>query len=236
MRIIICDDDSHFANKLKHTITSYYKNCGISVEATVTTQPQHLLSRDDLADYSVAFLDADMSPLDGIKLGYLLKKDNSSLLLVYISAYLEFAPQGYTVSAFRYLLKQDLQCTLPLCLDDILKELIPRSAFLSYKQYGETLRIPYRDIYYLQSDLRKINVWGTDSSHPIASFYGKIADYEKVLDSTFLRINKSTLVNMTYISYISRYRVFLKNGFVINTSRKEYAALKQQYIEWRGQF
>ena len=34
-------------------------------------------------------------------------------MLVYVSAYLEFALEGYTVNAYRYLLKRDIARTLP---------------------------------------------------------------------------------------------------------------------------
>ena len=56
-------------------------------------------------------------------LGRQLKQRCPGLKLVYVSAYLEFALEGYTVNAYRYLLKRDIVHTLPSCLDDLLAEL-----------------------------------------------------------------------------------------------------------------
>ena len=70
-----------------------------------------MLARSDLAQYQLALLDVDLETMTGIALGRRLKQQNPELVLVYISAYLEFAPEGYTVRAFRYLLKRDMERT-----------------------------------------------------------------------------------------------------------------------------
>lgn len=200
MRAIICDDDGRFAKKLEQLIMQYYRNMGMTIDTTVVTNPQNLLKRNDLANFDIAFLDADMKPIDGIEVGRALRKRKPKIIIVFVSAYLEFAPKGYTIDAFRYVLKQDIQNTLPLCLSDILQHFTPDRAFLTYKQRGEVFRIPCHDIMYIQSDLRKLNVFGDNSLEPIASFYGKLSEYTDLLSRQgFLQINKSTLVNMVHI-------------------------------------
>lgn len=235
LRAIVCDDDVCFAKKLEQAVTQFYRNRGISIDMIVATDPQNLVRRKDLTRFDIAFLDADMKPMDGIEVGRALKKQKSEIMIVFVSAYLEFAPKGYTVDAFRYLLKQDIQNTLPLCLADILQQFAPDHAVLSYKQQGETFHIPCHDVLYIQSDLRKLNVFGIHSLEPIVSFYGKLSDYANTLsDQGFLQINKSTLVNMGYIKRIASYHVYLSNGVFMNVTRKEYTAIKNRYMEWRG--
>lgn len=124
---------------------------------------------------------------------------------------------------------------MPLCLSDILQHFTPDRAFLTYKQRGEVFRIPCHDIMYIQSDLRKLNVFGDNSLEPIASFYGKLSEYTDLLSRQgFLQINKSTLVNMVHIKSFASYHVRLSNGVLMNATRKDYTAIKNRYIEWRG--
>lgn len=235
MRAIICDDDGHFAKNLEQSVTQYYRKMGIPLDTIVVTSPKILLQRSDLTSFDIAFLDADMKPMDGIEVGRALKKQKPEIIIVFVSAYLEFAPKGYTIDAFRYVLKQDIQNTLPLCLSDILQQLASGHAVLSYKQHGETFQIPCHDIVYIQSDLRKLNVFGINSLMPITSFYGKLSDYVNTLsDQGFLQINKSTMVNMVYIKRIASYHVYLSNGVLMNAARKDYTVIKNRYIEWRG--
>ena len=235
MRAIICDDDGHFAKRFEQSVTRFYRDMGISIDVIVATNPKELLSRSDLTSFDIAFLDADMKPIDGIEVGRALKKQKPEMIVVFVSAYLEFAPKGYTIDAFRHILKQDIQNTLPLCLSDVLQQIAPGCAILSYKQHGETFRIPCHDIVYIQSNLRKLNVFGINSLEPIVSFYGKFSDYTPSLsDQGFLQINKSTLVNMVYIKSIASYHVYLSNGVLMNASKNGYAAIKNRYLEWRG--
>ena len=73
MRAIICDDDGRFAKKLEQLIMQYYRNMGMTIDTTVVTNPQNLLKRNDLANFDIAFLDADMKPIDGIEVGRALR-------------------------------------------------------------------------------------------------------------------------------------------------------------------
>ena len=76
MRAIICDDDGRFAKKLEQLIMQYYRNMGMTIDTTVVTNPQNLLKRNDLANFDIAFLDADMKPIDGIEVGRALRNSN----------------------------------------------------------------------------------------------------------------------------------------------------------------
>lgn len=98
MRAIICDDDGRFAKKLEQLIMQYYRNMGMTIDTTVVTNPQNLLKRNDLANFDIAFLDADMKPIDGIEVGRALRKRKPKIIIVFVSAYLEFAPKGYSMA------------------------------------------------------------------------------------------------------------------------------------------
>ena len=157
---------------------------------------------------------------------------------MYVSAYLEFAPEGYTVNAFRYILKRDLDCQLPRCLDAILHERDHRAPkTLTIRQNRTETELPYDSIYYLESDLRKINVYGDVAHQPLCSYYGKLNELPQALfESGFLRVGRSAVVNMKYIRQISSYMVTLRNGVKLGVSRNGYAEIRSTYLEWKGQF
>ena len=154
------------------------------------------------------------------------------------AAYLEFAPEGYTVNAFRYILKRDLDCQLPRCLDAILHEQDHRTPkTLTIRQKRTETELPYDSIYYLESDLRKINVYGDVAHQPLCSYYGKLNELPQTLfENGFLRVGRSAVVNMKYIRQISSYMVTLRNGVKLGVSRNGYAEIRSTYLEWKGQF
>ena len=175
--------------------------------------------------------------MTGIALGRRLKQQNPELVLVYISAYLEFAPEGYTVRAFRYLLKRDMERMLPSCLDAVLAEHSRECRTLPIRQGRRETEVLLDQIYYLESDLRKINVYGETLHKPLCSYYGKLTDLPASLqEDGFLRVGRSFVVNMRYIRQISNYKVMLQNGVELGVSRNGYAAIRGAYLEWKGQF
>ena len=237
MHILICDDDAVFGRKLAGYVQDYFEAHGIQVETTVCTSGKEALQVPDLELYQLAFLDVDMPGLNGIALGRELKKHTQEVTLVYVSAYLEFAPEGYTVSAYRYLLKKDIVRLLPVCLDDLMAVLTDQRKTLTVHHNRIETEIPLDQIYYLESDLRQINVYGDIVRQPICTYYGKIADLPPMLyENGFLQVSRSDVVNLRYVRSICSYRALLKNGVELSVSRAGYAAIQNAYLEWKGQY
>lgn len=237
MYILICDDEPAVARQVEQLARQHLEQRGIPVQCTVCTRGEEVLARSDLAQYQLALLDVDLETMTGIALGRRLKQQNPELVLVYISAYLEFAPEGYTVRAFRYLLKRDMERMLPSCLDAVLAEHSWECRTLPIRQGRRETEVPLDQIYYLESDLRKINVYGETLHKPLCSYYGKLTDLPASLqEDGFLRVGRSFVVNMRYIRQISNYKVMLQNGVELGVSRNGYAVIRGAYLEWKGQF
>lgn len=238
MHFLICDDDAAMAARVENLVRQWFDLRGLQVECTVCTSGEEALARRDLDLYQVALLDVDLDTMNGISLGRQLRQYNPELCLVYVSAYLEFAPEGYTVNAFRYILKRDLDKQLPSCLDAILSmQAHSGPKTLPIRQNRTETDIPFDSIYYLESDLRKINVYGDVAHQPICSYYGKLTELPQTLfENGFLRVGRSYVVNMKYIRQISGYKLTLRNGVELGVSRNGYAAIRGTYLEWKGQF
>ena len=111
------------------------------------------------------------------------------------------------------------------------------SATLTIRQNRTETELPYDSIYYLESDLRKINVYGDVAHQPLCSYYGKLNELPQALfENGFLRVGRSAVVNMQYIRQISSYMVTLRNGVKLGVSRNGYAEIRSTYLEWKGQF
>lgn len=237
MYILICDDDAAFGARIAGYVGDYFTARDIRVSAKVCTSGEQALQTPELEKYQVAFLDGDMPGMDGIDLGRHLKQKNPKILLVYLSAYLEFAPQGYTVNAYRYILKRDMPKLLPGCLEDVIGALMDHSKTLTVHTNREKHEIPLDQIYYLESALRQIVVYGDIKNEPLCTYYGKLAELPQMLFvNGFLQVGRSDVVNMKYIRQIRNYKVELRNGVELSVTRANYAAIRSAYLEWKGQF
>ena len=103
MHLLICDDDARFAARVEQKVRDELAQRGIPAQITVCTRGEEALATPHLELYQVALLDVDLDTMNGISLGRQLRQSSPDIALIYISAYLEFAPEGYTVNAFRYI-------------------------------------------------------------------------------------------------------------------------------------
>lgn len=237
MNVLICDDEALCCERLQRTIQTFFAAKDLPVSCTVCTSAEQVLQLKDLELFQLAFLDVDLITMSGIELGRYLKAENPPILLVYVSAYLEFAPQGYTVNAFRYILKRDLNQALPQCMEDVYAELFQETKAFTVEINREPHNIPYDAIFYLESEGRRVQVFGDRPHEPLCGYYGKLSALpQEMLDYGFLRIGKSTVVNMRYVRRIAGYKVILCNDVELSASRANYAAIRSAYLEWKGRF
>ena len=221
MHILVCDDDAAFSAKVAEYAAAYFEAHEIPVQATVCSDPEQVLAIPDLELYRIAFLDVDMPQVNGIALGGQLRHRNPDICLVYVSAYLAFALDGYKVNAYRYILKRDVAKQLPSCLEDIYASMMQAGTkTLTVHHNLENIRIPLDQIYYLESEGRVINVYGDIAREHFCT----------------LQVGRSDVVNLQHVCAIRNYRVLMKNGVELSVSRSKYAAVRAAYLEWKGQF
>ena len=237
MKILICDDDLGFCQRVQKMVQPFFAARHLPAECRICTSAGEMMALEGLELYQLAFLDVDLVTANGIELGRILKQKNPSIMLVYISAYLEFAPQGYTVSAFRYILKEDIRRMLPPCLEDVYQELFGVRRALPVEFNREARQIPYDDIYSLESEGRRVLVMGEEPRKPLCVYYGKLSELPgDLFENGFVRIGRSAVVNMKYISRIAGYKVWMRNGAELSVSRTGYAGVRRLYLEWKGRF
>lgn len=238
MHILVCDDDAAFSAKVAEYAATYFEAHEIPVQATVCSDPEQVLAIPDLELYRIAFLDVDMPQVNGIALGGQLRHRNPDICLVYVSAYLAFALDGYKVNAYRYILKRDVAKQLPSRLEDIYASMMQAGTkTLTVHHNRENIRIPLDQIYYLESEGRVINVYGDIAREHFCTFYGKLKELPPILARNgFLQVGRSDVVNLQHVCAIRNYRVLMKNGVELSVSRSKYAAVRAAYLEWKGQF
>lgn len=107
------------------------------------------------------------------------------------------------------------------------KNIEPKAVLL--RDGNVTRSVPADDIYYIESNNRKIIV------HTLAEViecYGKIGELEKELQEGFFRIHKGYLVNMKYVDGYNRTEVRVKNGSSLLLSKYKYQDFAKAYLEF----
>lgn len=234
VKIAICDNDMSFVLKLKSLIDDYFAHCNLIGDYSLFSSPVKLLETDLLA-VDVIFLDVDMPKINGIEAAGYLRQKYPDLVLVFVTDYIEYAPAGYRVDAFRYLLKSRISQELNSILDEIVDKLYVDQATIQVKARGEDVLLQLKDIVYIEgTGHRMVLVHLIGEENPLECS-GKLAEFEdRLKNDGFLRLQRSFLANARHIKKISSYTAFLDNGDELKVTDKNYNQLRDSFLTWKG--
>ena len=231
MKVLVCDDSQEDLDRVAALLAEPCRN--IRAQLTAASRPEEL---GDLSCFDLAFLDIDMKGTDGLTLARRLRAARPDAVIVFVTNFVQYAPEGYEVQAFRYLLKPTLEEKLMPCFDLAVQELLSRRQSITVRADGEMVELPLREILYFQSDQRTATAHLARDGRDSCRFYASITDLARQLEGAgFLRVQRSYLVNMTYIRRFQSDAVELQDGTRLPVSEKYYARLKQRYLLWKGQ-
>ena len=214
IHLVICDDNRDFALRLKTELEKLLADRSMPARILAFTSAEEI-GQETLADCEIAFLD-----------------------IVFVSNFVEYAPEGYEVQAFRYLLKDELPRKLTACLDQVLEQLRTKKTAVRIQSDGEQISLALADVLYLESMGHTLLYHVLQKGFVpdrVYSCYGAIGKMEEELAQRgFLRTQKSYLVNMAHIRRFNSRELLLSNGVSLPVSDKSYAVCKRQYLLWRG--
>ena len=97
---------------------------------------------------------------------------------------------------------------------------------LAVRINGLTRLVHTRDIFYIESAGRKVNLHAKDET---IEYYARIGALEKMLSGVFYRIHKGYLVNLRYVDRFDRTSLRMKNGDTLLISRQKYPGLALRF-------
>lgn len=229
MKIAICDDQRSDREALRAMLESYGNNFEIREYGSGGSLCEDM---GFIQECRIIFLDINMDGMDGLEAARQIKTEYPKVHIVLVTAYVNYALDGYKVKASRFLLKDDLEKTLPECMDDILKEIQQEERVVEFNFVEGNVPIRIDDIIYIETSRHK-NIFYTKNQ--TFSIYRKMDELERDLKGMgFVRIHQSFLINMKYIGKISSYVMTLTTGKQISVPKSRYPDVKRQYTLFKG--
>lgn len=238
--VFLCDDDAEYLANLKNRVSSFIQSNNIAAKI-YTFSSMESISDQLLKTCDIAILDIDFTGKEysGIDIAKRLRTFRNDAVIIFATNFIEYAPEGYEVQAFRYILKHDI----PKKLDDYLHQAIKRlhadNETIKFQINGEVIDIPLAQILYIEAQLHTVKVFvqAQDKSKLREyCFYGSIGKLDQHLsEKGFLRIHKSYLVNAEHVRRYQCQTMELDNGIILKASASRYAEQKAKYLLWKGQ-
>lgn len=238
VRILICDDDALFLENLHVEILKILGDAGVKAKVHSYSNREQI-GLPLLTSCDIAFLDIDFSQetYTGIDIAKELRQLRQDAVIIFVSNYIEYAPEGYEVQAFRYVLKSELSKKLSAYLHLAIEQLQSARETIKIQINGELIDIPISDILYFEAQQHTVLVHVQKSNRQIKNyrFYSTLSGLEtQVASHGFLRIHKSFLVNMNHIQKYQCHEAVLTDGTALPVSGKNYAQQKGKYLLWKG--
>lgn len=96
-----------------------------------------------------------------------LREKSKDLLIVLVTAFPQYALEGYKVGVLRYLLKDDLASKLGPCVDTILKKLSDRRKYIEIQTPDKFVTVSLEDILYFEGTISRRVLLRVRASVPI---------------------------------------------------------------------
>lgn len=223
----ICDDnriDSQYVNEL---IKKWAKNKKYQIHIDIFQSAEAFLFHyTQNKEYDILLLDIEMKKMDGVTLARMIRKSNKSVQILFITGYSQYIAEGYDVEALHYLMKPIKEEKMFDVLDRAVTKLIQNEKHLLLKLSDEMIKIPLHEIIYIDVNRNYVTIHA-NKDYTLKKTLGEI---EKELDEKFFRIGRSAIVNLKYITRITKTEVFLSNGFSLPLPRGIYDALNRAII------
>ncbi len=225
-RLAVCDDDKAYANFIASLAKQWAASIGAKAEIEQFSSAQAFLFRyEERKDFDILLLDIEMPGMDGVSLAKTLRRENEDIQIVFITGYTDYIAEGYEVSALHYLMKPVDEEKLTQVLTKAASR--RNEPMLTLELPGETTRIPFRKIRYLEVLHNYVTVHG-DQNYSVKRPLGEL---EKELDEQFFRVSRSYILNLSYIRRVTRTEVELMSGERIPLPRGQYEKLNRAIIQ-----
>ena len=179
----------------------------------------------------LVFLDIQMPELNGIEFAKIIPQTTK---IVFITAFPQYAIDGFKVSAMGYLLK-------PVSYEDFLsaservlehfstrETMLGKDRFFYVKSDYQLQRISYDDILYIEGQKDYVRIYLTNGQKVMSLLNMKNLE-DSLPFPEFMRTHRSYIVHMDKVSAMVRFRIVVNNKFIpISDSYKEKV---QQYFD-----
>lgn len=226
-KIAICDDSKEDTGYVAGLLKKWSARRQMAVQAECFPSAESFLFQyAEDKNYDILLLDIEMGQMDGVTMARQIRRDNETVQIVFITGYSEYIAEGYEVAALHYLLKPVNKEKLFAVLDRAVEKLRRSERCLTLALSGEMVRIPLHEIRYLDVQQNYVTVHGKEDYTVKKS----LGEFEKLLDEEFFRLGRGGIVNLSYISRVTKTDVYLKDGSVLPLPRGRYEALNRAII------
>ena len=229
MKFVVCDDDKIFLNGFKNELLK----ADSTLDVVCFDNGKHLFEylKSEHSSVDAAFIDIRLSDSSGIDLAQQLSRNYPNIKLIFITGFGKdyFEEIFLKVRPFGILQK-------PIKSDYLLKHINEINAANNIQQQKLIIKInrselslTFDKIIYIESDKRKAHI---HTKEDVFTIYEKLDDIQQRLDESFIRCQKSFIVNLYHVSSFESNNFVMTDNKKISISPSKRTDVKTKYMEF----
>ena len=230
IEIAVCDDDESDRELLKSQIDIYMNSRNITGNITLFSCGEDFLSENPNKSYDIIFMDIYLTGINGVDTILEMPSPNT-FQLVFITISQEHAVEAFGLDAAHYLVKPISENTVEDAMERCLARMgADRRKHIDIKTAHGMISIPTDQIIYIEVYNKTCIVHTPKNDFKTNCSLNAI--YKLLSGGTFMRPQRSFVVNMRFIESFSFGRITLYGGMEITPSRNNWNELKKQYHQF----
>lgn len=230
LQIAVVDDEEIQVRSMKSLINQAAEEINITVKIeTFSSGEQFLFELEDYVDLDMVFLDIEMNQIDGLEVAKKIREVDEDLTIVFATAFVEYAVQGYKVQALDYLLKpmdsEKVKRVLQRHMDK--KPFVQES--MTIESNGEIVKILLDDIFYIEANKRQCEIHLKDQ---VLTTNKRLKELSDELNEDFIQTHRSYLVHVKAINRLLKTDVELVTKETVPVSRRLAKEVQEKFIKY----
>ena len=233
MNVAICEDIEKDASLLRLHVERYFKENNCDLDLHVYSTGNKLLediAADKLSDVIITFLDIYMPGANGIDTAKKIRATDNDMIIIFTTISEDHSLEGYSVYAMQYLVKPVSYAEVEEVLDKCMERFVSSLRYIEVLSDRLTVKTYLKDIMYIEFSSKASYIH--TATEKIKTFL-PLHELEKQLEgSTFLRTQRSYIVNMSYIKRMEANSFIMVNDTAIPIRRDDKMIIKQAYRDY----
>ncbi len=231
--VAIVEDDPGYTKRLQEYLKRYEEEYREPLQVTAYSDGDEIVE-NYRGQFDLILMDIEMRFMDGMAAAEQIRKQDSRVIIIFITNMAQYAIRGYAVDALDYVLKPISYFAFSQRIRRAMGRMKKREEhYVTVNAKNGVYKIPASQLCWVESQGHRLTYHTKDAQYE--STTASIGKLEKELGSVnFFRCNKCYLINLRFVTGIDKDDVLLgdKN---IPVSRAKKSDLKKALVTYMGE-
>lgn len=235
-RIAICDDNEKFLELFEEKFKQYCENASIHAILNRFSDSDVLMERvEEKRSFDAFILDIEMPIFSGIDIARTVRENSNSAVIIFLTAFENFAKDGYGMNVSNYLLKSHLESDLEKVLEQMFFQLrkMKNDKIYTISNQRKFIKLFQKDIIYVYKS-QKNAVFLLEEQQEEWERITLQEVYSKMHNPDMMMVDRGLIVNLHHIRSVFDDKIVMDNGQELLTSKNQIKNLKKYLSSYWG--